>query len=136
LLKKPPLIFSVNYFLKGADGNFLNEKTDKAVWLKWIELRSHREVEAIKTPTGYIPHHQDLKRLFKETLDREYPKEAYDAQFTIRIQENLAKTERIINVYKNISGAPDAVLNMLEEQKERLLSAKEKHGDYILPEQL
>jgi phosphoenolpyruvate carboxykinase (GTP) len=136
LLKRPPPIFSVNYFLKGADGNFLNEKTDKAVWLKWIELRSHREIEAIKTPTGYIPHYQDLKRLFKETLDKEYTKEAYDAQFTVRIQENLAKTERIINVYKNISDAPEAVLNMLEEQKERLLSAKEKHGDHILPEQL
>jgi phosphoenolpyruvate carboxykinase (GTP) len=136
LLKKPPPIFSVNYFLKGADGNFLNEKTDKAVWLKWIELRSHREIEAIKTPTGYIPHYQDLKRLFKETLDKEYTKEAYDVQFTVRIQENLAKTERIINVYKNISDVPEAVLNMLEEQKERLLSAKEKHGDHILPEQL
>jgi phosphoenolpyruvate carboxykinase (GTP) len=135
-LKDPPPIFSVNYFLKGPDGNFLNEKTDKAVWLKWMELRSHKEVEAIKTPTGYIPHYQDLKRLFKEALDKEYPKEAYDVQFTLRIQENLAKTDRIINVYKNISDAPEAVLNILEEQRERLLSAKEKHGDYILPEQL
>jgi len=111
------------------------KKTDKAVWLKWMALRSHREVEAIKTPTGYIPHYQDLKRLFKEVLDKEYFKEAYDTQFTVRIQENLAKTERIIKVYKNISDAPEEVFTVLEEQRERLLSAREKHGNYILPEQ-
>ena len=41
-LKNPPRIFSVNYFLKDDAGNFLNEKTDKAVWLKWMELRVPR----------------------------------------------------------------------------------------------
>jgi len=135
-LKKPPLIFSVNYFLKDAEGNFLNEKTDKAVWLKWMELRSHNEVEAIKTPTGYMPQYQDLKRLFKEVLNKDYPEDAYNKQFTIRIPESLAKIERITGIYKDISDAPRAIFTVLEEQKERLLGLQKKLGDYILPEQL
>lgn len=135
-LKSPPPIFSVNYFLKDTEGNFLNEKADKSVWLKWAELRSHGEVEAIKTPTGYLPQYQDLKRLFKEVLNKDYPKEAYHKQFTIRIPENLAKTERITKIYNNVAHTPKEVFLVLEEQRERLLAARKKQGDYILPEQL
>jgi len=57
----------VNYFLKDSDGKFMNHKNDKRVWLKWMELQVHDDVDAIKTPTGFIPKYQDLKRLFKET---------------------------------------------------------------------
>jgi len=135
-LKNPPPIFSVNYFLKGGKGEFLSDKTDKAVWLKWMELRSHGEVDAIKTPTGYIPRYQDLKRLFKEVLNKDYPKEAYHKQFTIRIPESLAKTERTKEVFNNISDISRGVFTVLEEQRERLLKAREKQGDYILPEKL
>jgi phosphoenolpyruvate carboxykinase (GTP) len=98
-LKNPPRIFSVNYFLKDDAGNFLNEKTDKAVWLKWMELRSHGEVDAIQTPTGFMPQYEDLKKLFKETLDRDYTKEAYTKQFTVRIPEGLAKIERVTEYF-------------------------------------
>ena len=133
-LKNPPRIFSVNYFLKDETGNFLNEKTDKAVWLKWMELRSHGEVDAIQTPTGFMPQYQDLKKLFKETLDRDYTKEAYTKQFTVRIPEGLAKIERVTEVYKNISDTPKEVFTVLKEQRERLESARETYGDYILPE--
>ncbi len=136
VLKNPPRIFSVNYFLKDDAGNFLNEKTDKAVWLKWMELRSHGEVDAIQTPTGFMPHYQDLKKLFKETLDRDYTKEAYTKQFTVRIPEGLAKIERVTEVYKNISDTPKEVFTVLKEQRERLEAAREKYGDYILPERL
>ena len=135
-LKNPPPIFSVNYFLKDSEGDFLNQKTDKAIWLRWMELRSHREVEAIKTPTGYIPQYKDLKRLFKEVLSKDYPKESYNKQFIIRTPESLAKIERIKEVYKNVADVPEVVFSVLEEQRERLLAARKKQGDYILPEQL
>jgi len=60
----PPKIFSVNYFIKDKQGNYLNAKTDKAIWVKWMELRTHDEVETVTTPTGLIPryeavYHQD-----------------------------------------------------------------------------
>jgi len=134
-LRDPPPIFSVNYFLKDSKGDFLNEKEDKVVWLKWMELRSHKEVGAIKTPTGFMPKYQDLKRLFKEVLDRDYPEEKYIEQFTIRIPENLAKIERIKEIYKTkVRDTPQIVFEVLEEQKRRLNGGRKKYGDYVAPD--
>jgi phosphoenolpyruvate carboxykinase (GTP) len=134
-LKKSPLIFSVNYFLKDKQGNFLNEKTDKKVWYKWMELRAHNDVEAIDTPTGRIPHYDDLKKLFKEVLKKEYTEDDYKKQFMIRIPENLAKIERIKKIYETqVTDTPQIVFDTLEEQRQRLLEAQKKHGDYITPD--
>ncbi|MDI6840013.1 MAG: phosphoenolpyruvate carboxykinase (GTP) [bacterium] len=131
----PPLIFSVNYFLKDKDGKFLNEKTDKKVWYKWMELRVHKEVDAINTPTGRIPKYDDLKRLFNEVLKKDYTKEDYNKQFMIRVPENLAKINRITEIYKTkVTDTPQIVFEVLEEQRQRLNKAREKHGDYIIPE--
>lgn len=136
-VKKPPQIFSVNYFLKDKDGKYLNGIKDKHVWLKWAELRIHGDVSAIKTSTGYIPEYKDLKELFKQVLDKEYSKEEYIKQFTIRIPENLAKIERIIEIYKTkVPDAPHILFEALEDQKNRLEIAREKLGDYISPEAL
>ena len=133
-LKRPPKVFSVNYFLKDKDRNFLNEKTDKRVWYKWMEKRVHGEVKAIKTPTGYIPKYEDLKPLFKEVLNKDYTKDDYDKQFMIRIPENLAKIERIVNIYKTkVKGTPEVVFKALEAQRERLLEAQKRYGEYIIP---
>lgn len=135
-IPSPPRIFSVNYFLKDGKGNFLNEKDDKSVWLKWMELRTNDDVSAMKTPSGFIPKYEDLKRLFKEVLNKEYSKEAYIKQFTTRIPENLAKIERITKIYKTIKEVPEVLFKILEEQKDRIAQAKDKHGDYISPDSL
>ncbi|MFC2024144.1 phosphoenolpyruvate carboxykinase (GTP) [Chloroflexota bacterium] len=133
-LKNPPLIFSVNYFLKGAGGDYLNGKNAKQVWLKWMELRANGEAEAIKTPTGLIPRYQDLKRLFKTALGEDYPEEDYIKQFTIRIPENLAKIDRLVKIYQTrITDTPPIVFKVLAEQWQRLVEAREKYGDYIPP---
>jgi len=136
-LKKTPLIFSVNYFLKDKDGDFLNAKTDKKVWYKWMELRIHNDVDAIATPTGRIPKYDDLKRLFKEVLDKDYSMDDYKKQFTVRIPENLAKIERIKKIYETqVHDTPQAVFDTLEAQRQRLIKAQKKHGDYITPDKL
>ena len=136
-LKNPPLIFSVNYFLLDEKGEFLNEKTDKKVWYKWMELRVHNDVSFIETPTGRIPKYEDLKRLFKEVLDKEYKQEDYNEQFTIRIPENLARIDRIKKIYETqVSDTPRIVFDLLEEQKERLNKARERYGEYISPDKL
>lgn len=136
-LKRTPLIFSVNYFLKGKDGKFLNEKTDKKIWYKWMELRINGDAEAIDTPTGRIPKYDDLKRLFKEVLNKEYSKEDYINQFTIRIPESLAKIERIRKIYESeILNPLPIIFEILESQKERLLKIQKEKGDYIPPDKL
>jgi len=134
LKDKSPRIFSVNYFLRNDKGNWMNHKNDKAIWLKWMELRVNNDVDAIKTPTGYIPHYEDLKRLFKQVLNKEYTKEDYIKQFTVRIPENLSKIERMKEIFNTrVQDTPEILFEVLKEQKERLLSAQKKHGDYISP---
>ncbi|GAG92334.1 unnamed protein product, partial [marine sediment metagenome] len=132
-LAAPPIIFSVNYFLKDKDGKFLNEKNDKSVWMKWMELRIHKEVIAIETPTGYIPEYKDLKLLFKEHLNKEYTAADYEEQFKLRIPELIQKNERIEHIYKKISNIPPVLFQTLEEQKKRLEKTKSQYGEYISP---
>ncbi len=134
-LNKPPRIFSVNYFLKDSNGKFMNHKNDKSVWLKWMELRSHKDVGAVKTPTGLIPRYEDLKKLFMQVLNKDYSKEEYSEQFALRVQENLAKIDRIVEIYRTkVSGAPKVIFEALEEQRKRLIAAREKFGDHIAPD--
>jgi len=134
-LDNPPLIFSVNYFLLDESGNFFNSREDKSVWLKWMELRSHQEVDAIDTPTGRIPCYEDLRRLFKEVLNKEYTLEAYHKQFSLRIPQLLQKIERIYSIYKTkVKDAPEIIFTVLEEQKERLKKEQAAFGDYVLPD--
>jgi phosphoenolpyruvate carboxykinase (GTP) len=136
-LEKEPSIFAVNYFLKDKDGNFLNSREDKKVWYKWAELRANRDVEAITAPTGNIPKYEDLKKLFKEVINKDFTKEDYNEQFKIRVKENIAKIDRIEEIYRTqVMNAPQILFDVLEEQRKRLLSAQAKHGDYILPSEL
>ena len=135
-VENPPVVFGVNYFLKDKEGNYLNDPKDKHVWVKWMELRVHNEVDAIKTPTGYIPKYEDLRKLFKQVRDKDYSKKEYIKQFSIRVQENMSKIKRVRQFYKkNVTYTPEAVFWVLNQQYERLLDAKEKYGDYISPEQ-
>lgn len=136
-LKKVPLIFAVNYFLRGKDGSWLNERNDKAVWYKWMELRVNGDVQAIDTPTGRIPLYTDLKRLFAETIKKDYTETDYVNQFTIRIPENLAKIERVTKFYMTqVPDAPKILFDVLEAQKNRLLAYREKFGEDPDPEVL
>ena len=133
-LNHVPSIFSVNYFLKGQDGKYLNGMKDKHIWLKWMGLRVNDEVKAIPTPSGFIPYYEDLKPLFSEVLDKEYTQEEYIEQFTYRIPENLTKVDRVIAAYKKEGGdIPTVVFEELEAQKQRLLDAQAKYGDYVSP---
>ena len=133
-LKKPPLVFGVNYFLRDSQGRFVNAVRDKHVWVKWIELRIHGDVGAITCPTGLIPKYDDLVTLFSQVLDKEYPKEDYVNQFTIRVPENLAKVERVERYHReNVLNSPQIVYDTLEATRDRLKDATAKYGDYISP---
>ncbi|MCD4670620.1 MAG: phosphoenolpyruvate carboxykinase (GTP) [Actinomycetia bacterium] len=136
-LENCPSIFSVNYFLKDADtGEFLNSKLDKLIWLKWMELRVNGEAGAIDNGMGYIPEHKDLAMLFKKYLDRAYSIEDYVKQFTLRVAENLAKIDRITDIYKNAGPeVPERLFKILEDQKKKLQAIKAEKGDFVSPQE-
>jgi phosphoenolpyruvate carboxykinase (GTP) len=131
-LKDKPLIFAVNYFLK-ENGKFLNDKVDKAVWLKWMEKRIHGEVGAVLTPIGYIPKYEDLKPLFKSVLNKDYTVEEYEEQFRIRVAKLIEKDVRIKEIYKGIRTTPAEVFRELDEEIGRLKKLQEEKGDSVPP---
>ena len=126
-LSRVPKVFSTNYFLKD-EGKFLNEKVDKKVWLIWMEGRVHGDYGAIETPIGYIPIYEDLKSLFKQVFDREYTREDYEKQFTVRFAKFLEKIDRIERIYREESDIPQEFTDCLGDLRKRLVAAREKHG--------
>jgi phosphoenolpyruvate carboxykinase (GTP) len=136
-LERPPAVFAVNYFLKDADGRFLNDRLDKAVWMKWMELRVHGDVQVLTAPTGLIPRYEDLQKLFRQVLHKDYSRQDYVRQFTIRIGENLAKIDRIERIYRqDVSDTPPIVLDVLAAQRRRLEELRRAKGDYVSPLEL
>jgi phosphoenolpyruvate carboxykinase (GTP) len=134
-LDRPPLVFGVNYFLRDREGVFVNGVRDKHVWVKWMELRVHGDVGAIEAPTGWIPKYEDLKPLFQQLLGKDYAHADYVSQFTIRIPENLAKVDRVVEFHeKSVPDAPRVLFDVLRAQRERLLEAQERFGKYVAPE--
>ncbi len=131
---KEPAVFSVNYFLRGKDGKFLNAVSDKIVWFMWAELRVHGDTDGIDTPTGVIPKYEDLVELFKKYRNKDYSKDEYVEQFKIRVPENMAKLDRIEKIYKEeISDTPQIVLDTFAKARKRLQAMADKYGDYISP---
>ncbi len=97
-------------------------------------MRVHGDVDAVTCPTGQIPRYDDLAKLFKQVLDKEYTKADYIKQFTIRVPENLDKIERAEKYHReNVPNSPQIVYDTLEATRRRLNEARDKHGDYIAP---
>ena len=130
-LDKQPAVFATNYFIK-ENGEFLSEKIDKKVWLVWMEGRVHGEYDAIETPIGFIPKYEDIQKLFKQIFDREYTKELYEKQFSIRIKKFLEKIERMEKIYSEEEDIPEVFTNIMKDQKSRLLAFKDKYGKDIV----
>ena len=69
-------------------------------------------------------------------MKRDYSREDYVKQFTVRIPESLAKIGRIQEIYRMIADTPPIIGQVLADQKDRLVQARAKFGDYISPEKL
>jgi len=124
-MKKTPLVFSTNYFLKGQTGEYLNDKVDKKVWILWAEGRVHDDYEAIETPIGFIPKYEDIRKLFQTTLNKDYSREQYGNQFSIRIDKLVAKLDRLEKIFTE-EATPAEFFHWFGEQRKRLSLAKEK----------
>ncbi len=131
-LKNCPRVFSTNYFLK-HEGEYTNEKVDKKVWVIWAEGRAHGEYEAIRTPVGYIPRLEDLKKLFREVFDRDYTEGEYEEQFSIRVDNYLEKVGRMEEVFRDEPNMPEEFWHIHNRQKDELEALKAETGKSVLP---
>jgi phosphoenolpyruvate carboxykinase (GTP) len=138
---KKPVMAGLNYFLtetaRGGDSKkLLGEKKDVKVWLSWLERKVHNDVETIDTPIGYLPRYEDLKALFKELIDKEYPKALYDRQFSLYIDNIIARIDLQSEAYGKEADIPTTLFEVLKKQKKELMTLKEKYGAIVTPEQL
>ncbi|MEA2013259.1 MAG: phosphoenolpyruvate carboxykinase (GTP) [Verrucomicrobiota bacterium] len=130
-----PKVFGTNYFLK-KDGKYLNAISDKAVWIKWIELRIHGDVDVIDAGYGLIPKYEDLKKLFKQVFNKDYTEADYEQQFKINIPELIAKLDRMDDIYATIDDTPQVMKEEMLAQRKRLEDLRDAKGDYISPSAL
>jgi phosphoenolpyruvate carboxykinase (GTP) len=139
-LQSKPIIAGLNYFLthgaRGGKGTkLLGEKRDVKVWLGWLELRAHGDVDAIETPIGFIPKYEDLKELFAG-IGKAYPKELYDKQFSFYIDNIVARIDLQEEAYSTEKNVPPKLFQVYEEQRTGLEALKAKYGPIVSVEQL
>ena len=138
---KRPVMAGLNYFLtheaRGGSGkHLLGEKRDVKVWLSWLERRAHHELPAIETPIGFIPRYDDLKSLFKERIDKAYPQELYDKQFSLYIDKIVKRLDMQLEAYGKEANLPPQLLDVLNAQRRELMAMKEKCGPIVKPSQI
>ncbi|MFO7740767.1 MAG: phosphoenolpyruvate carboxykinase (GTP) [Anaerolineae bacterium] len=135
-----PVIAGLNYFLthgaRGGEGEgLLGEKCDVEVWLGWLERMAHGEVETIETPIGYLPKYEDLKTLFSG-IDKAYPKELYDKQFALYVDNILARIKLQEEAYAEGQNVPAKLFEIYAEQREGLDALKAEYGSIVSVEQV
>jgi len=131
-LKTCPRVYSTNYFIKDENGRYLNEKVDKKIWVIWAEGRVHGDYDAVKTPIGYIPIYEDLKKLFKKVFDREYTLDEYIQQFSLRVDNYLAKQARMEELFGEEEGIPEEFWTVHNSIKVELQKLREETGVPVL----
>ena len=77
---------------------------------------------------------EDLRRLFREFFQEEYPEADYRYQFSFRCDAWLTKLDRAIRYYRgNVPDCPEIAYQAWTAGRDRILAAREKHGALIPP---
>jgi len=103
LLQRPPKIFHVNWFRKGADGKFLwPGYGDNMRVLKWIVDRCRGQVPAYETPVGWMPDPQDIDCTGLADNDPAHLAEALSLDLDEWKREVLLQDELFFKLYSDL----------------------------------
>jgi phosphoenolpyruvate carboxykinase (GTP) len=139
--KGQPILAGLNYFLtheaRGGEGSaLLGEKRDVKAWLTWLARFAHGDYAGIETPIGYIPKYEDLKEVFAETIDKDYPRDLYDKQFAIYVDRIMGRIELQREAFGKEENLPEKLFQVYDEWAAGLTALKEKYGAVVAPDQL
>ena len=93
-------------------------------------------MDAILTPIGLLPKYDDLKNLFKDLIDKEYSEDLYIKQFSLYIDNIVARLDLQKEAYGKESNVPTRLFEILDEERQGLVALKEKFGSIVTPAQL
>lgn len=140
-----PSGFQVNYWLhksgrgilapEEADG-LIGEKRDTKVWMRIMALMHQSKVETIWTPIGRIPKYQDLKKLFKEVIDKKYEKEIYTKQFSLYVENLIKRVDMSITEFAREKGMANEFFHVLDAWHRDLAALKATIGPIVTPNQM
>jgi phosphoenolpyruvate carboxykinase (GTP) len=136
-----PILAGLNYFLtheaRGGEGTkLLGEKRDVKVWLSWLAGFAHGEVGALDTPIGFIPKYEDLKRLFSSLIQKEYPRELYDKQFSIYVDKIRSRIDLQREAFGKEQNLPKQLFEVYDEWSKGLATLKSDFGPIVTPDKL
>jgi phosphoenolpyruvate carboxykinase (GTP) len=115
-IKKPPRIFMVNWFRKGADGNFIWPGFgDNLRVLKWVLDRIHGRAGGRETPVGIVPNEADL-----DLKGLELAPAAVREALAVRPDEWTAELESTGEFFEKIGSTMPKELN---ERRKKILAA-------------
>ena len=106
------------------------------VWLSWLAAFAHGDLQAIETPVGLIPKYEDLKTLFSKLINKDYPRDLYDKQFSIYVDKILARIELQREAFGKEKNLPGKLFEVYDEWTKGLLALKEKFGPVVTPDHL
>ena len=140
-----PSGFQVNYWLHksgrgvlapGEADGLIGEKRDTKVWMRIMALMHQGKVETIWTPIGRIPKYQDLIKLFKEVIDKEYEKEIYTKQFSLYTENLIKRVDMSINEFAKEKGMADEFFHVLDTWHRDLAALRATIGPIVTPDQM
>ena len=138
---KQPVMAGLNYFLTeeargGSSQKLLGEKKDVKVWLSWLAKLAHHGADVIKTPIGDIPKFEDLQKIFKTKINKEYTFNLYNKQFSLYLDKILKRIDFQVDAYRKGTNIPERIFEILDEQKKGIIKLKDKYGAIVTPAQL
>jgi len=93
-------------------------------------------VEGIETPIGTIPKYDALADLFRSILDKEYTEDLYTKQFSLYVDNIIARIDLQLEKYGEEKDIPSMLFDVLKTQKQGLEALKDKFGPVVTPTQL
>ena len=74
--------------------------------------------------------------MFKSKIDKEYPEDLYIRQFSLYIDNIIARIDLQVEAYGKEKHIPQKLFDIYKEQRQKLVALKDTYGAIVTPKQL
>ncbi|RKZ12554.1 phosphoenolpyruvate carboxykinase, partial [bacterium] len=84
----------------------------------------------------FIPTYEDMKQTFADTIQKDYPRELYDMQFSIYTDLIQSRIDLQREAFGKEDNLPKQLFKVYDEWEAGLKDLKGKFGSVVKPDQL